>query len=225
MKIIIKALLLLIVPIAVSCDKKINKSTTAHDNLNSKYNPDSVYYHIDVLWDENDDKELFLITSSLYVKDSCFGVSSNHDNWKNAWAYMGEKYPDMRCPDFLYRIFFFGDGKFNEFSSVSIDADYLTYPVLRQGEFTSLSKIAPKKLAWESSVFLRIVEVSDSNIDSRNINLIYKNKKWIVFSKEKLRAQDKLYCLDTIQNDFSLKNFRFDSVFDSYNSEFHCNYD
>ena len=187
------------------------------------YNPDSIFYNIDVEWDKNKtQEELFLVTKLITVKDSSFG-GYNDNNWKRAWQFMGEKYPQMECPNFTYNIYLFENNKFNEFASIIYDGRDITYPSLRQGEFSNLNSdyLMGKYKKIPSSNFLRIMEISNSDLDSKSINLIYENKKWIVISKEILNHNFKLeYGIDTTKNNFSLKKMNLHYIFDYPQSNF-----
>lgn len=59
------------------------------------------------------------------------------------------------------------------------------------------------------------MEISDNNLDCKSINLIYKDKKWQVFSKEAISSSG--YCLDTIRINFSTDLIYFDNIFNYEN--------
>ena len=187
------------------------------------YNPDSIFYNIDVEWNKNKtQEELFLVTKLITVKDSSFG-GYNDNNWKRAWQFLREKYPKMECPNCTYNICLFENNKFNEFASIIYDGRDITYPILRQGEFSNLNSddLKGKYKKIPVSNFLRIMEISNDDLDSKSINLIYKNKKWIVISKEILNHNLKIeYGIDTTKNNFSLKKMNIHYLFDYPQSNF-----
>ena len=76
MKIVNSIIMLLFITL-ISCNKKRDIQNKKPDDKNqnytiirNNYNPDSIYYNIDVVWDENGVEELFLITKSITVSDS-----------------------------------------------------------------------------------------------------------------------------------------------------------
>lgn len=214
----------LILILSISC--KENKIINGSKKVENSYNPDSIYFNIDIVWNENDvAEELFLITKSITVADSSFGGYNNNENWKRAWKYMKNKYPEMESPNFTYNIYFYENEKFNEFANIIYDSRDITYPSLRQGEFSNLNSnlLMGKYKKLPASNFLRIIEISNDNLDSKSINLIYQNKKWIVISKEILNHNYELkYCIDTTDNDFSLKKMNIHYIFDYPQSNFNC---
>lgn len=222
MKIVNSLIPLLILIFSSSC--KENKILEKSFKIKNPYNLDSIYYHIDV--DGNKvGKELFLITKSITVADSLFGGANDNENWERAWKYMKKKYPEMGCPNFTYSISMYENRRFNEFTSIVYDGRDITYPSLRQGELSNLNSSVLmgkyKKLAV--SDFLRIMEINNDNLDTKSINLIYKNKKWTVISKEILNHNYNLeYCIDTTNNDFSLKKMNIHYIFDYPQSKFNC---
>lgn len=226
-------ILILTIPLK-SCNKKrdFKNKKTGDKNQNytmirNNYNPDSIYYNIDVVWNENGvENELFLITKSITVADSSFGgLKNNNENWKRAWNYMKNKYPEMECPNLKYSIYLYENKKFIEFASVIYDGRDITYPILKQGEFSNLNSnaLTGKNKKVTVSNFLRIMEVNNDNLDLKSINLIYENKKWTIISKEILNHNYELsYCIDTTDNDFSLKNMNLHYIFDYPQSNFNC---
>lgn len=183
-----------------------------------EYDTDSVYYRIDVMGDEN--KELFMVTREILVADSSFG-GYTYKNWQKAWAYSKTKYKtdEKVIPDLLYKIHFYKNNDYEEFSKLIFRADGLTYPVLKSGQFTNLNVVSKKNLEHAGTQYLKIMEISDTNLSCKSINLVYKNKKWQVFSKEVISYSG--YCLDTIRNNFDIDLIRFDNIF-IYDSEFKC---
>jgi hypothetical protein len=229
----VNSIIILLFMTLLSCNKKRDidsKKTDINSQvyaiISNKYNPDSIFYNIDVEWNENGvQEELFLITKNITVADSLFGAANNNKNWERAWKYMKKKYPEMGCPNFTYSLSVYDNRKFNEFASIVYDGRDITFPSLRQGEFSNLNSSALmgkyKKIAISN--FLRIMEISNDNLDTKSINLIYKNKKWIVISKEILSHNYQLkYCIDTTNNDFSLKKMNIHYVFDYPQSNFNC---
>ena len=208
----------------ISC--KENKVKSKSKKVINLYNPDSIYYNIDVIWNENGpEEELFLMTKTITVGDSSFGGYNNNENRKKAWKYMENKYPEMECPNFTYNIYLYENDRFNEFASIICDIRDITYPSLRQGEFSNLNSdyLMGKYKKIPVSNFLRIMEVSNDNLDSKSINLIYTNKKWVVISKEILNHNYEIaYCIDSTYNDFSLKKMNIHYIFDYPQSNFNC---
>jgi hypothetical protein len=218
---------IIILLLLISCSKKTDNKSQIYTKNSNNYNPDSIYYNIDIGWNENDvEEELFLITKNITVADSSFGgLKNNNGNWKRAWNYMKNKYPEMECPKFTYSIYLFENNKFNEFASIIYDGRDITYPSLKQGEFSNLNSKAlkGKNKKIPTSNFLRIMEVSNDNLDVKSINLIYENKKWTIISKEILNHNYELsYCIDTTNNDFSLKKMNLHYIFDYPQSNFNC---
>ena len=214
----------MILILLVSCKENIiSKKSSKVDNL---YNPDSIYYNIDITWNENGvEEELFLITRNIIVSDSIFGGYDNNENWKRAWKYMKKNYPETECPNFKYNIYMYENDKFNEFASIIYDGRDITYPSLRQGEFSNLNSnfLKGKYKDLSASNFLRIMEISNDDLDSRCINVIYNDKKWTIISKEILKHNYELkYCIDTTDNNFSLRNMYFNYIFDYPQSNFTC---
>jgi hypothetical protein len=224
MKIVNSVLVILLALSFLSCKEKKIKNKIFKKEL--VYNSDSIYYNIDVVWNENGlDEELFLVTKNISVADSIFGCYNNKENWKRAWNFMKEKYPKSQCPNFTYNIHINENGKFHEFASIVYDARDITYPILRQGEFSNSNSniLKSKNNQIETSNFLRIMEVNNDNLDSKSMNVVYKNMKWNIVSKEIINHNYKLeYCIDTSENNFSLKKMNFHYIFDYPQSNFKC---
>lgn len=145
-KIANKICVILFFLLLIGCNKR-----TVWENSNSliDYNSDSVYYKIDVLGDK--EKESFLVTREISIQDSSFGGYA-YENWQRAWNYSKTKDDN---PSFLYKIHFYTDNKYKEFSKLLFRADGITYPVLKQGQFSNLYEISKKNLEHEGTQYLK----------------------------------------------------------------------
>ena len=57
---------IIILLLLISCSKKTDNKSQIYTKNSNNYNPDSIYYNIDIGWNENDvEEELFLITKKL----------------------------------------------------------------------------------------------------------------------------------------------------------------
>jgi len=198
------------------CKDKISHSKQYNAIID--HDADSVYYRIDVMGDEN--KELFMVTREILVADSAFG-GYTYKNWQKAWAYSKAKYKTDKkiIPDLLYKIYFYENNDYKVISKIMFDGNGTTYPILKKGQFSNLKEISKKNLDHEGIQYLKIMEISDTDLSCKSINLIYKNKKWQVFSKEVISHNG--YCLDTIRNNFDIDLIRFDNIF-IHESDFKC---
>lgn len=102
------------------------------------YTTDSVYYKIDVVGDE--DKESFLVTKEIVVADSSFGRYI-YKNWQEAWVYSKTI---EHAPNFLYKIYFYKNGNYEEFSKLIFRTDGITYPILKHGQLDNLNTVSTK---------------------------------------------------------------------------------
>ena len=158
----------------VSREKELEKLAKEPPVVN--YERDSVYYLIDVKDDEQ--KEEFLVTRQIMVNDSVFGSAEDVNNWERAWEYSRAEMNQE--PDYLYKIFINENGNYKKITTIYQNASSQCSPASPQ--------------------YLKIVSVTNSTLDTKNINVAYVNGQWRVVSTETLKHTNKQhpqYCIDT----------------------------
>ena len=222
MKTASKFLLLFVIMLIVSC-----KETTINKMTNKKsfssvidYEMDSIFYRINAKSDF--EQEVFLMTKNIIVKDSLFGIYT-YQKWQEAWKYAKEKDTE---PLFLYELSILEDESFKTISRLIFNPSWMLYPVLKTGIHSDTNPVVIKTKDLSSLSYLKIMTLSEINLNCTATNIRFINNRWEIFSREILNYDDsggpRGYCLDTLSIDLKLDTLYFNRAFYLNEEKFKC---
>jgi hypothetical protein len=184
--VIISFLLMLI----TSC----NNNKTNNNNGYVNADADTSIFEIDVKGDY--DKEVFVLVTKLYLKDSCFG-SVNEPNIQKAYLYnkefLGGEYSPCNRSFIYSRIFGKDTLLWTVFDS---NSDFLNIITLQDRYVCAPTD---HKTHTCDDKFLSVISRSKGGLSACIINFKYSDKGWFVISKEIISTiLEKGYSIDTI---------------------------
>jgi hypothetical protein len=181
---------------------------------------DSIFYRIDAKGDF--EKEVFLMTKNIIVKDSSFGTYT-YQKWQEAWKYAKQNDSE---PLFLYELSILEDESFKTISRLVFNPSWMLYPVLKTGIHSDTNPVVRKEKDISSLSYLKIMTLSEINLNCTATNIRFINKRWEIFSREILNYDDsggpRGYCLDTLSIDFKLDTLYFNRAFYLNEEKFNC---